>query len=103
MNGQPKKRPQEPRRVAIKPPTNYVRFQRLWRGARARRFGDFAAACVLIAVTLPLMIIVAIAIRCDSPGPVFERKQRIGSDGRRFDVLSFRTTLHVVEDPGLTW
>jgi len=58
---------------------------------------------VLIAFTFPLMAIVGIAIKCDSPGPVFERERRVGSGGRRFDALKFRTTLHAVEDPGLTW
>jgi hypothetical protein len=52
---------------------------------------------------LPAVAIVAIAIKCDSPGPVFERERRVGSGGRRFDALKFRTTLHAVEDPGLTW
>jgi lipopolysaccharide/colanic/teichoic acid biosynthesis glycosyltransferase len=58
---------------------------------------------VLIAFTFPLMAIVGIAIKCDSPGPVFERERRVGSGGRRFDALKFRTTLHAVEGPGPTW
>ena len=56
-----------------------------------------------IAFTLPLMAIVAIAIKCDSPGPVFERRQCVGIGGRRFDALSFRTTLHAAEDADLAW
>jgi len=103
MNGQPKKRPQEPHRIVFKPPVIFVRFQRLGLRARARRLGDFVAACSLIAFTLPLMAIVAIAIKCDSSGPVFERRQCVGIGGRRFDALSFRTTLHAVEDADLAW
>jgi lipopolysaccharide/colanic/teichoic acid biosynthesis glycosyltransferase len=49
------------------------------------------------------MAIVAIAIKCDSPGPVFERRQCVGIGGRRFDALSFRTTLHAAEDADLAW
>ena len=103
MNGQPKKRPQEPQRIVFKPPVIFVRFQRPGLRACARRLGDLAAACAIIAFTLPLMAIVAIAIKCDSPGPVFERQQRVGIGGRRFHALKFRTILRAVEDPGLTW
>jgi lipopolysaccharide/colanic/teichoic acid biosynthesis glycosyltransferase len=45
-----------------------------------------------LAITLPLMFIVALAIRWESAGPVFERRERIGANGRRFQMLSFRTT-----------
>jgi polysaccharide biosynthesis protein PslA len=103
MNGQPKKRPPEPQRVAIKQPVILVRFHRPGLRVRVRRLGDLAAACALIAFTLPLMTIVAIAIKCDSPGPVFERQQCVGIGGRRFAALSFRTTLHAAEDADLAW
>jgi putative colanic acid biosynthesis UDP-glucose lipid carrier transferase len=95
MNSQPKKRPQEPQRVAVKQPVVLVRFQRPGLRARTRCIGDFVAACALIAFTLPLMAIVAIAIKFESPGPVFERRRCIGIGGRRVDALSFRTTLHI--------
>jgi lipopolysaccharide/colanic/teichoic acid biosynthesis glycosyltransferase len=49
------------------------------------------------------MAIVAIAIKCESPGPVFERRQCVGIGGRRFDALSFRTTLHTVKNAELAW
>ena len=103
MNGQPKKRPQEPHRIVFKPPAIFVQFQRPGLRAWARRLGDLAAACALIAFTLPLMAIVAIVIKFESPGPVFEREQCVGIGGRRFDALSFRTTLHAVEDADLAW
>src|SRR6266566_7687266 len=101
MNGRTKKRQQEPLWAAFKPPAISVRFQRPGFRARTRRLGDLAAACGLIAFTLPLMAIVAIAIKFDSPGPVLEREQCVGIGGRRFDALSFRTTLHPVEDADL--
>ena len=100
MNGQPKKRLPEPQRVAVKQPVILVRSQRPGLRARTRRLGDFVAACALIAFTLPLMAIVAIAIKCDSSGPVFERRQCVGIGGRRF---VFRTTLHAAEDADLAW
>jgi lipopolysaccharide/colanic/teichoic acid biosynthesis glycosyltransferase len=59
-------------------------------GARAGRIGDIILAGVLLVVTLPLMIVMAIAIRCDSPGPILIRGPRIGRHGRRFLALKFR-------------
>jgi lipopolysaccharide/colanic/teichoic acid biosynthesis glycosyltransferase len=56
--------------------------------------GDLMIAGVLIVVTLPLMGIVALAIKCDSPGPVFHRKERVRLRGRPFFALRFRTTAH---------
>src|SRR6185437_10687079 len=42
-------------------------------------------------VLLPLLAIVALAVRIDSPGPVFFRQWRGGHNGRRFQILKFRT------------
>ena len=103
MNGQAKKRRHEPNTRPIKGRVIPVRFQRPGLRAWARRLGDFLAACALIAFTLPLMAIIAIAIKFESPGPVFERQLCVGIGGRRFDALSFRTTLHTVEDGDLAW
>jgi lipopolysaccharide/colanic/teichoic acid biosynthesis glycosyltransferase len=57
-----------------------------------RRSGDFLIACVLLALTLPLILMTAVAIRLESPGPVLARRTRIGARGRPFQALSFRTT-----------
>jgi lipopolysaccharide/colanic/teichoic acid biosynthesis glycosyltransferase len=103
MNGQPKKRRHDSDTRPIKERVIPVRFQRPGLRAWARRLGDFVVAFALIAFTLPLMAIIAIAIKYDSPGPVFERQQCVGIGGRRFDALSFRTTLHAVEDGDLAW
>jgi lipopolysaccharide/colanic/teichoic acid biosynthesis glycosyltransferase len=101
MNGRTKTQRREPHRLAFKPPSTFVRFSRP--GRRRARLGDFFAACTLIAFTLPLMALAAIAIKFESPGPVFERQQCVGIGGRRFDALSFRSTLHAVEDADLAW
>jgi len=59
-------------------------------GVRAKRIADLVLASVLLLVTLPLAILVAIAIKLDSPGPVFVRERRVDRYGRRFCALSFR-------------
>ena len=56
------------------------------------RFGDVALAGVLLALTLPLMVVIALAIRCRGSGPILVSQQRIGCDGRVVDALRFRTT-----------
>jgi lipopolysaccharide/colanic/teichoic acid biosynthesis glycosyltransferase len=59
-----------------------------------KRLGDMLIASVLLFVTFPLMVCIALAIKYESPGPVFERRERIGRDGRWFAPLKFRTTVH---------
>ena len=56
-----------------------------------KRLIDFVSALVLIVLLLPLMLVVAIAIRVDSPGPLFFKHRRLGRHGRHFDCLKFRT------------
>jgi putative colanic acid biosysnthesis UDP-glucose lipid carrier transferase len=59
-----------------------------------KRVIDFLIACILIALTLPLMATVAVAIKWESPGPVLYRWDRLTLGGRRVEILKFRTTLH---------
>jgi len=52
---------------------------------------DFLFALVLLPLVLPLMAVVAVAIRLDSKGPVLFRQKRIGHAGRSITVYKFRT------------
>jgi lipopolysaccharide/colanic/teichoic acid biosynthesis glycosyltransferase len=52
---------------------------------------DEVLACVLLLVLAPLLLIVALAIRLDSPGPVLFRQRRLGLHGREFPMLKFRS------------
>jgi len=63
------------------------------------RIADAVVAVLLLTFALPLMIIVAIAIKWDSPGPIFERETCIGRRGRRFRMLQFRTTAYAPDRP----
>jgi hypothetical protein len=53
------------------------------------RLGDLLIACMLLAITLPLLLIVALAIKLESAGPVLDRQTCIGRGGRRFQMLKF--------------
>jgi exopolysaccharide biosynthesis polyprenyl glycosylphosphotransferase len=60
-----------------------------------KRAFDFCFALAALTVTLPILLITAIAIKMSSKGPVFYSSERIGIDGRPFSMLKFRT---MVED-----
>lgn len=52
---------------------------------------DFIGAAVAITLTAPLMVIIALAVKLTSPGPIFYRQERMGMDGKPFMMLKFRT------------
>jgi exopolysaccharide biosynthesis polyprenyl glycosylphosphotransferase len=56
-----------------------------------KRAVDLAGASLGLVLLTPLMLVLAVAVRLDSPGPVFFRQERVGTGGRRFRVLKFRT------------
>jgi sugar transferase (PEP-CTERM system associated) len=66
-----------------------------FRSGRIHRFlkraFDIAVSLGLLAVTLPLIVLTAIAIRLESTGPVFYRQERVGFGGRPFTLLKFRS------------
>lgn len=63
----------------------------------AKRVLDVGGAVVALIVTLPLLPLVAVAIRLDSPGPVFFRQRRAGRHGRPFVLVKLRTMVSDAE------
>lgn len=61
-------------------------FQRV-----VKRVFDVALTLLLLVPALPLMSLIALAIRRDSPGPALFRQTRVGEGGRLFTMLKFRT------------
>ena len=57
----------------------------------AKRCVDVVGSFLAVALTAPLWLLVALAIRLDTPGPVFFSQERVGLGGRRFRMLKFRT------------
>lgn len=55
-----------------------------------RRAVDWLAASLLLIVLSPLFPLIAVLIKLDSPGPVFELQERVRRDGRRFKLVRFR-------------
>lgn len=60
----------------------------------AKRMFDAIAAALGLLLLSPVLLAVAIAVRLDSPGPVFFRQERVGRGGRTFRIHKFRT-MHV--------
>ena len=56
-----------------------------------KRFFDITLAAVVLLLTSPFMLVAAIAIKLDSPGPVFYKAKRAGLGGRPFLMLKLRT------------
>ena len=64
---------------------------------------DSMISGVMLSFTLPLLLIVALAIKLEGPGPVLERRECIGRGGRRFQMLKFRTTIHDARHATPAW
>lgn len=57
----------------------------------AKRLFDLFVACCALLLLSPLLLGIALAIKLDSPGPVFFRQVRVGRGGREFRIHKFRT------------
>lgn len=56
-----------------------------------KRSFDLIVSAVALIVLIPFFIIIGLAIKIDSPGPIFYRGRRIGRFGKPFDIYKFRT------------
>lgn len=67
----------------------------------SKRFFDLLAACALLLVAWPLMLVVAACIALESRGPVLYRQTRIGENGRSFELIKFRSMRVDAESDGV--
>jgi exopolysaccharide biosynthesis polyprenyl glycosylphosphotransferase len=79
------------RRAALRP-----------RGCYAKRTFDVVVAALLISLLLPLYAVAAVAVRLSGRGAILFRQKRVGSRGRVFEVLKFRT-LPLNDDSDTRW
>lgn len=77
----------------------YIKFKRVM---------DFTLSFVGLILLFPVLIILMVAIKLDSPGPVFFKQKRVGIHKTHFDILKFRTMrvdtpkdvpTHLLENP----
>jgi lipopolysaccharide/colanic/teichoic acid biosynthesis glycosyltransferase len=64
----------------------------------AKRLFDLAVCFAAVPVVVPLLGLIALAIRLDSPGPIVFRQQRTGRHGVRFGMYKFRTMVRNAEE-----
>jgi Undecaprenyl-phosphate glucose phosphotransferase len=64
-----------------------------------KRSIDFIAASAILILLSPLMVITALAIRLESPGPVIFRQRRNGFNGRQFVIYKFRSMTALEDGP----
>jgi len=65
-----------------------------------KRTLDLAASIVGLVLSIPIMILVGVAVRLDSEGPIIYRQTRVGRMGKCFDVLKFRSMRNDAEKSG---
>jgi exopolysaccharide biosynthesis polyprenyl glycosylphosphotransferase len=74
---------------------SYFIFQEGFRKSKVimyiRRFVSLLVAAALLLFVSPLILITALFIKVDSPGPVFYTQKRVGKNGRIFDIIKFRS------------
>ena len=66
-----------------------------------KRFFDLVAACALLLVAWPFMLVVALCICLESGGPILYRQTRVGENGRCFEVVKFRSMRTDAEGDGV--
>lgn len=65
-----------------------------------KRVFDFVVASILLIICAPIMLILAIAIKMNSTGPIFFRQVRITQYGKEFKIFKFRTMIADAEKIG---
>jgi len=74
-----------------------------WKGVLKRGFDIIMAGLCLLLLS-PILLLIAILVKLDSKGPLFYSQERIGLDGRMFQILKFRTMIPEAEtESGPVW
>ena len=69
-----------------------------------KRLFDIGMSVVLLILTSPLLLLIAVAVKLSSKGPVLYRQERMGLNGATFEMLKFRTMpVDAEKDTGAVW
>lgn len=83
--------------------TPFVGMSRRLYATHLMRVVDVGLGSLGMLVGLPIVALAAIAIKCESRGPVFYRQTRVGLDGREFKMIKLRSMKHNAEISGPMW
>jgi exopolysaccharide biosynthesis polyprenyl glycosylphosphotransferase len=73
-----------------------------WEEAVKRTMDVFAALLALV-LGLPICLVIAVAVKLDTRGPVLYKQERVGKDGERFNIIKFRSMVVDAEKGGPQW
>jgi sugar transferase (PEP-CTERM system associated) len=88
----------QPGQLVFAEPMRWMGFYR-----RSRRLIDVILSIVGLVLSSPFMLLVAIAIKLESPGPVFYKQERVGLHGVPFWIIKFRSMGVDAEKNGAVW
>ncbi|RAL24569.1 sugar transferase [Thermoflavimicrobium daqui] len=64
---------------------------------------ELVFSIILLIITLPVLLLTMIAIKLESPGPVFYKQERVGLGGRTFSIIKLRSMRTDAEKNGPQW
>ena len=70
---------------------------------KIKRLIDVGFSSLLLLLTAPLFGIAALAVRFDSPGPIFYKQERVGKNRKPFTIYKFRSMRENAESGGARW
>lgn len=68
-----------------------------------KRMMDIVLALIGLIVAIPLMVVIGIAIKLESKGPVFYCQERVGKDGKVYTLYKLRSMYENAEENGAQW
>lgn len=68
-----------------------------------KRLMDLVFSIILLIVTMPVLLVTALLIKLESPGPIFYFQERVGEGNRLFRIMKFRSMQQDAEKNGAVW
>lgn len=90
--------PKEMKTEAVRP--YYEKLKKHQISLILKRLFDFLVAMIMVLTLWPIMIVISIMIRLDSPGPALFLQERVTTYGKRFKIWKFRTMVREADKKG---
>lgn len=68
-----------------------------------KRLIDIVGSITALILLAPIMLLIALIVKLESPGPVFYRQERVGRDGKIFTIYKYRSMVKDAEIEGPQW